>query len=347
PNGLIVQFYLSTIFVAVGGDVPGRLEYYHKDHLGNVRLTFSDLDQDGAITVGSIYDPTNEIVLEKHYYPFGMDMTGAWFATVAPDNAYGYNGKELDEAMGLYDYGARYYDPAIARWGQVDPLAEIKPWVTPYNFVRNNPIDRIDPDGLHDYGVNKKTGEVTLLRETNDETDSVYKINGKGKIKGKAFDGVEKGILKEGQNFKEKDEVISVGGEGNPSLKGVEEFLTKMTDYVTGVEIAGLYLSDKDNPSVVTDVYIDEYEGNTDTSSGITPNNLHTNPNLQEKNLHTHFHTHPSNIGINRSSVTSPGPTDKSFARRVGNQFDNLLILTRTKGTPSDLVRVPYTKYKD
>ncbi|NRA50358.1 MAG: hypothetical protein HRU12_14600, partial [Phaeodactylibacter sp.] len=22
----------------------------------------------------------------------------------------------MDEATGLYDYGARYYDPAIARW---------------------------------------------------------------------------------------------------------------------------------------------------------------------------------------------------------------------------------------
>ena len=53
------------------------------------------------ITVGSIYDPTNEIVSEKHYYPFGLDMTGAWFATVVPDNTYRYNGKELEEATGL------------------------------------------------------------------------------------------------------------------------------------------------------------------------------------------------------------------------------------------------------
>ena len=75
----------------MGGDVLSRLEYYHKDHLGNVRLTFSDLNQDGAITVGSIYDPTNEIVFEKHYYPFGLEMTGTWFATVAPDIAYRYS----------------------------------------------------------------------------------------------------------------------------------------------------------------------------------------------------------------------------------------------------------------
>ncbi|MEM7298596.1 MAG: RHS repeat-associated core domain-containing protein, partial [Bacteroidota bacterium] len=130
------------------GDVPSRLEYYHKDHLGNVRLTFSDLNQDGAITVGSIYDPSNEIVFEKHYYPFGLEMTGEYFATVVPDNAYRYNGKELDEATGLYDYGARYYDPAIARWGQVDPAAEkYAPW-SPYHYTYCNPIKYNDPTGM-------------------------------------------------------------------------------------------------------------------------------------------------------------------------------------------------------
>ena len=39
---------------------------------------------------------------------------------------YKYNGKELDPMHGLntYDYGARQYDPILARWDRVDPLAE-------------------------------------------------------------------------------------------------------------------------------------------------------------------------------------------------------------------------------
>ena len=47
-----------------------------------------------------------------------------------------------------YDYGARYYDPSLARWTTPDPLLE---WMfnnSPYNYVLNSPLIYIDPYGL-------------------------------------------------------------------------------------------------------------------------------------------------------------------------------------------------------
>ncbi|WP_353744520.1 hypothetical protein, partial [Algoriphagus sp.] len=41
----------------------------------------------------------------------------------------------------------------------VDPLADQRSWVSPYNFVQNNPLNRIDPDGRLDWVANRE-GEV-------------------------------------------------------------------------------------------------------------------------------------------------------------------------------------------
>lgn len=142
--------------------------YQFKDHLGNVRLSYTDKNKNNIVDV-------DEIIEETNYYPFGLAHKGYNQKNDAlmKDYKYQYNGKENQEELGLnlYDYGARNYDAAIGRWMNIDPLAEQATDWTPYNYTFNNPIRFIDPDGMwaedHDndndgWIVNKKTGEKTF-----------------------------------------------------------------------------------------------------------------------------------------------------------------------------------------
>jgi RHS repeat-associated protein len=112
-------------------------EYFIKDHLGNTRVTVKD------------NEGTAEVMQESHYYPFGMQMAGQSTALEEGLNRYLYNGKELQDDLGLdwYDYGARFYDAQVGRFHSVDPLAEDYNFQSPYVYAANDPIRLIDKNG--------------------------------------------------------------------------------------------------------------------------------------------------------------------------------------------------------
>jgi RHS repeat-associated protein len=61
---------------------------------------------------------------------------------------YLFNAKELDEENGMYYYSARYYNPPV--FISRDPLFEKYPFMSPYAYCSNNPINRVDPTGMSD-----------------------------------------------------------------------------------------------------------------------------------------------------------------------------------------------------
>ncbi|MDH5035831.1 DUF6443 domain-containing protein [Chryseobacterium cucumeris] len=133
-----------------------RYVYNYKDHLGNIRLSYTDTNKDGIIQPRR-YNASmcsgkfciddwkpGEIVEVNNYYPFGMMHN--YTATTQNAYQYKYNGKELQES-GMYDYGARMYMPDLGRWGVIDPLAETSRRWSTYAYAYNNPVMFIDPDG--------------------------------------------------------------------------------------------------------------------------------------------------------------------------------------------------------
>ncbi|MCP5060113.1 MAG: hypothetical protein GY937_25705 [bacterium] len=128
--------------------VPSNTRFYHTDHLGStVVMTFWD----GATPQTS------------YYRPFGQAATGGG-ATLPED--FGFTGQRFEDEVGLYDYGARWYDPALGRFLQPDSIvpdpADPMSW-NPYSYVRNNPVNRIDPTGNEDRGSYLSVGQPSFF----------------------------------------------------------------------------------------------------------------------------------------------------------------------------------------
>lgn len=136
--------------VLTGVAVPEfRYEYQYTDNTGNVVMAFSDMDYNGTV------DPNNEVLQQNSYYGFGMRMEGLNASQIGVEHKYKFGNKEFSDELGLneYDFGARFYDPAIARWGCIDPMADAAPNWTPFRYCFNNPITVIDPTGMMETGA--------------------------------------------------------------------------------------------------------------------------------------------------------------------------------------------------
>ncbi len=88
------------------------------------------------------------IVQKLDYYPYGTERVNE--KTTAFGARHTFTDKELDPESSLQYFGARYYDPTIGRFTQIDPLEgnTFDPQsLNRYAYSRNNPLRYIDPTG--------------------------------------------------------------------------------------------------------------------------------------------------------------------------------------------------------
>jgi RHS repeat-associated protein len=126
------------------------------------------------------------------YYPFGLTLAGTAYERLgSQENRFKYNGKELQDDLGLdtYAYEFRMYDPAVGRWWHPDIIHKFHE--SPYAWVTNNPIlyndllglDSVDYNNLDMDNYNPDEDvvilpEVVINEENDDSENPLYIIYG-------------------------------------------------------------------------------------------------------------------------------------------------------------------------
>jgi len=122
---------------------------------------------DGHGSTRALADSTGSITDTYDYDAFGslLDTTGT------TENSYRYTSEQFDASLGQYYLRARYYDPSIGRFTQMDSwLGSASDPVTLHKYAYGNldPINHTDPSGhfgLMEFGAaNSIATELTLMQ---------------------------------------------------------------------------------------------------------------------------------------------------------------------------------------
>ncbi|AFY40222.1 RHS repeat-associated core domain protein [[Leptolyngbya] sp. PCC 7376] len=126
----------------------GEVRWALTDHQGSVRDV---IDNDGVILNHITYDSLGNITSET-------DSEVSF--------RFSYTGREFDEESGQYFYRARYYDAAIGRFINEDPIGFASGDVNLFRYVNNSPLNYVDPSGLftETYPPNSLPNPINWLR---------------------------------------------------------------------------------------------------------------------------------------------------------------------------------------
>jgi hypothetical protein len=222
----------------------------------------------------------------------------------------------------------------ISRWMSPDPLADFRWSVTPYNFVQNNPVSRIDPDGLlDDYAMDTETGNIQLIKKTDDKHDKLVDAKDNTTV---IADKVDKGLLKDGQNIKEN-------GLETSNVKGGLKLVVNISMY-TNEEVSGAVYKNGDDKFLS----VQPYKGQTlqrDKAGNVVGMNSGASIFDSKKTftsadgsftgeISSYFHTHPGHPQGPTLGFPKPSDTDEI------NAIDNKVL------KKIDITYFIYAKYR-
>ena len=134
-----LAFYL--LYGAKGDENSAGGEELNNGGEGNRERCDHSTDHEGSTDV--ITDSSGNIVWDGDYEAFGSVVRSN--GTIRFDASY--TGKEFDVDTGLYYFNARWYDPTLGRFITEDPARDGGNW---FAYVGNNPMSRVDPNGLEE-----------------------------------------------------------------------------------------------------------------------------------------------------------------------------------------------------
>ncbi len=108
---------------------------------------------------------TDGVTVTQRYTPYGATRGGGGGNQMPADLTF--TGQTDDPGTGLIEYNARAYDPQIGRFIMADPVLD---GLNRYTYVRNNPVNAIDPTGNSDcppadVGCNSRNKSRRIRRE--------------------------------------------------------------------------------------------------------------------------------------------------------------------------------------
>ena len=102
-------------------------------------ITYLLSDQLGSTTTTM----TNGVIAKESYYPYGA--TRSTTGTIPTDRLFTGQRQEPSDALGLYNYGARFYSTAIGQFVSADSVTT--DGLNRYAYARGNPVRYTDPTG--------------------------------------------------------------------------------------------------------------------------------------------------------------------------------------------------------